>query len=422
MFEHLMAHIDPTSVVTRRALQNVGFAQLPIPGGREFWVVSDPRLLRIVLHAEAHKYDKGGPLYGAIRQALGEDGLFTVNNDALRRSLRQVMAPSFGNEAQPEVARFTTTALMPALHSWKGGCYDMLQEFKWVTTTALLRHLLGEPHANVQHIVELAQPVFGCMAARVFLPQWLPGARAYRRSIESLDEQLYTLIERRKLHPTYDGDMLSALLSAQSRHQLFTDEQIRDQMFTMLMAGFDSTAVALAWASLYLAEDPNMRAKLRNEALEVAQGRSELEYDDLQKLHMLHSFFRSVIHKHPSFPLYFRNVKEPAVLGSKLLQPGTQLLIAPHAAHRDERYWADQKVGIGQFMGRAAEDKQYVHLPFGRGQRRCIGEQMATTSFLLIMGTMLVAFEHWDRPARNSGFKATYAMTRPPADSRLVLK
>lgn len=419
MFGRLMARIDPAPFVTRRVLQNSGLVQLPIPAKREFWAVSNPRLLRTVLHAEAHKFDKGGPLYGAIRQALGNDGLFTVNDDALRMSLRQVMGASFGAEAQPTVALATSEALVPRLGHWGGACTDMFQEFKWVTTSALLSHLLGERQADTHAMMGLARPVFEHMATRVFLPQWLPGAAGYRHAIEALDAELGTLVGRRKQQP-YGNDMLSALLMAQSERQLFTDQQIRDQVFTMLMAGFDSTAVALAWAGLYLAENPSMRAKLRKEVLEVTQG-DLLKHSDLARLKMLGSFFQSVLHKHPSFPLYFRNVNQPVLLGGRLLRPGTQLLVAPHAAHRDPGYWPDQKVGISQFMGRLAEDRRYTHLPFGRGPRHCIGEQTATTSFMLVVGTMLARFERWERPARNGGFKATYAMTRPPADSRLFL-
>lgn len=416
-------HRDPVRPLARLALAGDGLARLPLPMRRGFWVVSDPGLLHQVLVAEASRYDKGGPLYQVIADALGDEGLFTVSDPEVWRQLRQSMNPAFQRSAMEGVAALTVRATRDHMNAWDTSRpVAVFSAFKQVNTETIIRYLFGEDvrGAEVRETARLAEPVFEGMAGQVFLPRWAPGGRAYRRAIAAFDERVYGLIARRRASGSEPGDMLGRLLAAASDGgPAFSDEQVRDQVFTTLMAGFDSTATALAWACVDLADDPATLRMLRSEVLDAVGDRSPASRD-VGRLPLLTAFLRAVLHAHPSFPLYFRNVRETTSLRGRRIAKGDQLIIAPYVTHHDPAYWPEN-VGLERFTGKLTTAERSAHLPFGKGNRKCIGEDMALVTGVLMMATLLQRFPGWRRPAKNTGQAIRYAMTAPPKDDARMI-
>lgn len=414
----LLTRKDPTDLLTQFVLRNGGLAALPIPGSRRFWVVSNPSLLSKVLVSNANAFDKGGPLYAAIGNALGDEGLFTINDDRTRQKLREAMNPAFSAQAMPAVGQLTASLLHEQMRQWTTTTpIDTFAMFTELQVDILMQHLFGSfiPREEIRRIPPLAMPVFEGMATRVFLPGWLPGAKKYHQAIERLDAVVTELVALRAA--ALPGDDLLGMLLHNDR-TAFTNTQVRDQVFTLLMAGFDSTSTTLAWACLYLAEQPDTRQKLREEVLRAVRGETP-SAQHITALPRLQAFLQAVFHRHPAFPLFFRNANRDSMLGNQKIAVGDQLIVAPHATHRDSQYWRlGEKLEIGPFFG--GTPQQAAYLPFGRGKRKCIGERMAVTSATLSLAMLLQRFASWERPERNKGMAATYAMTRRPVDSRIT--
>jgi pentalenene oxygenase len=413
----LITQKDPTDLLTQLVLRKGGLAALPIPGPRRFWVVSNPAYLSKILVSNAAAFDKGGPLYAAIGNALGAEGLFTINNDRTRHKLREAMNPAFSARAMPAVGRLTTDLLREEIAHWTvSKPIDLYALFTELQVDILVQHLFGSfiPREETRRIPPLAMPVFEGMATRVFLPAWAPGAKKYRQAIKQLDVVVRELIALRA-NALPGDDLLSMLLH--NDRLTFTDTQVRDQVFTLLMAGFDSTSTTLAWACLYLADQPETRHKLREEVLRTI-GEETPRATHIAALPRLRAFLEAVLHRHPAFPLFFRNANKDSVLGTQNIAAGDQLIVAPHATHRDPQHWQlGQRLEMGPFFGGTAQ--QAAYLPFGRGKRKCIGERMAVTSAALSLAVLLQQFANWERPPRNKSMTATYAMTRRPIDARV---
>jgi cytochrome P450 len=358
-----------------------GIARLPMPGSRNFWVVTGHDYLARILKEDASSFDKGGPIFDVIGTALGNEGLFTVNDPDLHRRFRRLMQPVMERN-QASIGGNVEGMWWKQLSSWDTSQpIRLFDEFKLLNIRLITGYLFGQSLGDqeVEKIVDRARPVFEGMASRVFLPRWMPGAKGYKRAIQQLDEKVYAIIESRRTDSRQD-DMLGKLMAADPP---LSGKQLRDQVFTIFMAGFDSTATAQAWAAVELAENPAVQTALRDEALQ-SKGTKDLD--------KLREFVRKVTQKYPSFPLFFRNAVGMTVLGDHTIREGDQMILAPRSAG----------------------------LPFGMGRRSCPGENMAITTAVTTLSMLLRRFKHWERPSHNSGKRIRYAMTAPPRDGALV--
>lgn len=415
---------DPAVLCTRLALTHGGVARLPIPGRRKFWVVSDPECLHRILVTDATQFDKGGPIYRIIADALGEDGLFTVNDEATWRLLRQIMNPAFRRAELRTVMELTAEAWRSRMDAWDlRGPIELFSELKLLSVEVLVRHALGNA-VDTAELTRLALPVFDGMAGRIFLPHWAPGASGYRKAIAALDDRVRSIISSRRDQGTEAEDLLGRLMTAtdpQTGHRL-SDRQVRDQVFTLLMAGFDSTATVLSWACVLMAERGDQLDRLRTEVADVCADRTPT-LEDLPRLVTVQALLQESLRLHPAFPMFFRNVKAETRLGRHRLAVGDQIIIAPYATHRDPARWPDPAgFDSGRFAGRLDHEQRAAYLPFGEGKRKCIGEDMATMTGLLILAMLAQRFAAFRRPDGHSGQAARYAMTRPSRDNaRLIL-
>jgi cytochrome P450 len=409
-----------TNACIRAAVRRRGLVRLPVPGRRAYWVVSDPEHVRRVLVTNAENYDKAGPLYGVIASAGGE-GLFTVNDPALWRMLRQLMGPAFQRSSMPTVAELSSRLWQRRMARFDPGRpVDFFNEFKQLGIETLVEYLFGET-ADSGRIARLAQSVFEGMAGQLFLPRWMPGTARYARAIAAFDDLVYSMIRARRSSSVPRDDLLGYLVFASDPQTGtgLTDRQVRDQVFTLFMAGFDSTATVLAWAVTYLARDPPSFGRLRAEVLGVVGGRPPT-LADTADLPRLRAFWQTVLHYQPAFRIFFRNVVGADRLGDAAVSPGDQLMISPYATHRDPRYFPGARQFDPDLLAHPLTPRERsAHLPFGQGRRKCPGEEMAYATGVLPLAMLLQRCDALRLPSLNGGLRNRYAMTSPPLSSRV---
>lgn len=398
----LLARVPP--LLTKLAHSNGGIAPVPFTRGRVV-VVSKPEYVGEVLSgSNSHQYRKGSWAEKQIAKALGSRGLFLTDDTVWWAQLRKIMNPAFKHSAMETVAQFTLAALERHMANWQDGQpVDLFEEFKQVSIEVLMRHLFGTAigDTKIAELSRLADPVFEGMAWQVFMPKWLPGGWGYRRAIRRLEYRVYQLIERRRqsylANPRQSApDLLWHLLA--SEDPVISDEDLRHQVFTMLMAGFDSTASVLCEAARALAFDGGHKIDLLRAELYDVAGATPVAFGHLPLLTRLGAFTYSTLKDRPAFPNYFRMVVgQDCKLGDYRLAPGTQLIIGLHAMHHMPDTDRDRK------------DKLHP-IPFGYGPRKCIGETMATVMMKLILGRMLQRYSKW-KLADPRDWRTVYAMT-----------
>ena len=248
---------------------------------------------------------------------------------------------------------------------------------------------------------------------------WLP-TRSNRMSggaREVLDEVVYGMIEQRRAAAGDHDDLLAMLLDARDAETgaAMTDEEVRDEATTLLLAGHETTAVALGWTWALLAEHPEAEARLWDEvdALGRAPG-----FDDLAALPYARAVFAEALRLYPPAWVVGRQAARDTTLGGKSVRRGTTVLFMPLGLHRDARFWDDPEAFRPErFVGPTGHPK-FAYVPFSAGRRGCIGEQ-----FAWVEGTLLIAAiaRQW-RLRIEGGVPATHGSVtlRPARPVRLV--
>lgn len=373
---------DIPSALIARARRNGGIMRVRVPLPGRCWLITDSDLIDRVLRTGAGRFDKGGPIYRIIRNATGDEGLFAVNDPQTWRTLREHTNPAFAAADLAPAAHESVRRLDDRIDSWHPDrAVEVFTEFKLLNVELLAQHLFGQA-VDCATLVRLAQPIFDSQRK-----QWFRiGGAGYRRAIAAMDAEVYAIIDRRRALADCDGDLLGHLL--QVRPELPV-RRIRDQVMSHLMAGFDSTACAQAWACVRLADNPAELAELRTEVEQTLGSRAPAAAD-LPRLPLLTTFFEDVVAQRPAFPLIFRNVATDTELAGRPLRRGDQLFIA---------------------LGPA-------HLPFGTGKRKCIGEPMALLTGALSIAVLVQRFSRWQR-IRPGDQQVRYATTAPPRHSEI---
>ncbi|MEM6326692.1 MAG: cytochrome P450 [Bacteroidota bacterium] len=219
----------------------------------------------------------------------------------------------------------------------------------------------------------------------------LPNVRRGKRARATVDNVVYRFIHERRASPTNRDDLLQMLLDAQDEDTglAMTDDEVRDEAVTLLMAGHETTANALVWTWALLAEHPDVSARLGAEV--DALGRDPT-FDDLRDgLPFTRKVLAESMRLRPPAWVFSREAARDFRLGDEVpVAKGTMILIAPYFLHRDGRFWADpERFDPDRFTREAtAARHKFAYLPFSTGRRGCIGEQFAWAEGVLALATI----------------------------------
>ncbi len=416
-----LSAFDPVQWLVQTAIRHGGFWRLPIP----FWhiyMVSRAELVQTVLIRDHDSYGKSGPIFNRIRQALGR-GLFTAEgSDRLR--MRRLLQPAFSRSSLTQTAALQSPLWQAELDDWQHhDVVDLAASFIRLNMRVLARQIAGD------HLSEAEVTAMTASAAKVFrgmplmaIPEWLPGGAGYRQAIAELDGWAYLIIERCRQDSPHNRTIMGRLLWPEDQGQPLTQRQLRDQIFTLLMAGFDSTAVAESWFSMQLAMQSELMQQLQTE-IETAVGSQPVTLADLRHLPSLAQAWNETLRRGP-FPLFFRSVERTVQLGGVTLRRGSQIILSPSASGQDPHYWPQPEVydpdRFAEPGAAEAATRNGQYYPFGMGPRQCIAKDAASMQALLALAELLRRYS-W-RPASAKPLRTgRYAMTQAPRDSRVIV-
>ena len=220
---------------------------------------------------------------------------------------------------------------------------------------------------------------------------WLPtpARRRTRRAVAVLDRVVYGLIRRRRGAAPGD-DLLQMLLDAEDADtgERLTDREVRDEALTLLLAGHETTAVALAWTLGLLAEHPDAQQAVADEA--AALGRDPEFADVRGGLPVARAAVSESMRLRPPAWAFAREAWRDTAIGGRPVRRGDTLLVAPYCLHRDTRWWPDApRFDLGRWTDGAPERPKFAYLPFSAGQRGCIGESFAWAELVLCLAAVM---------------------------------
>jgi cytochrome P450 len=330
-----------------------------------------------------------------VLDPIAETGLFTSEGDAWREQRHRIQ-PAF----QPaQIAVYTE--LMAAstermLETWAHeDRIDLHDEMMKLTLDIVARALLGvEIERDVRTVGENLAIVLkrvGSVAYHVE-PSWspTPGNQRFKRALNELRDVVDRIIVERRATPGGD-DVVSRLLAAETeRGEPMSDQQLRDEVMTFLIAGHETTAMALTYTFYLLATHPGVEHRLLDELTTVLDG-APPTMAEVRELTLTERVITESLRLYPPVSDIHREPVEDVVIGGYLIPAGVTVSLPPWVVHRDPR-WYDDPLAFrpdrwtNEF--RAALPR-LAYFPFGAGPRRCVGERFALLEATIVLATVL---------------------------------
>ncbi|HYX78765.1 MAG TPA: cytochrome P450 [Solirubrobacterales bacterium] len=359
--------------------------------------ISDPPSLKRLFGADRQNTIAPGRV--VLAPVLGQRSLLLLEGEEhLRR--RKLMLPPFHGERMRAYEEVIAEATERELASWPiGRTFRLHPAMQRITLEVILRAVFGvedderrqKLRRNLVGIVATTQSprTIGLAIARL---SRLPVYRRVVRMLEDSDQILLAEIAERRADPELASrqDILSLLVAARFEDgSQMSDGELRDQLMTLLMAGHETTATALAWAFDLLFRAPQKLERLRGE---LADGGHEY----------LDAVIEETLRVRPVVPFVGRQLHSAAELGGYELPAGTVVMPAIYLAHtREDLYPEPHAFRPERFLNGGPDT--YGWIPFGGGTRRCIGAAFAQFEMRVVLATVLGATElrpATDRPER----------------------
>ncbi|MDC0767776.1 cytochrome P450 [Streptomyces sp. HD] len=354
-------------------------------------VVCRPELVQqVLLHDRT--YDKGGPIIERIGNALG-DGLASCPHSAHRRQRRSVQ-PAFSRTCLREYAAIMTEEIDALTSSWSGGqTIGVDAQMYTLASDTIARTLFTAEAAGpaVETVKECLpdifrgiyqQAVFPPLLRRLPLPSNLRYERARNRAWAAVSKTISLYRQDGETH----GDVLSMLLKTQDdTGGGLSDDEIHAQIMTLLVAGIESTAVALTWATHLLCQHPDVQERLRTETADVL-GTRTATWEDLPRLDLARRVITETLRIYPPGWILTRTTTTESRLADAVIPPDTTLIYSPYLIHHDARFNPRPSAFDPDRWLPEQQQVRGAFIPFGGGARKCIGDNYA-----LILATMALS-------------------------------
>jgi cytochrome P450 family 135 len=338
----------------------------------------DPR----VLHA--------GEANVVVLPLLGHHSLLLLDEGA-HMSQRKLMLPPFHGERMRGYEQVMTEVAAEEIDSWPAGQpYAVRPAMQRITLEVIIRTVFGvqDParrgrlRATLSRALEWGSDPRRMAMLAALGPQRLARSGLFQRVREPADQLIYDEIRERRGAPDLAerDDVLSMLL--QARHEdgsEMSDEQLRDQLMTLLVAGHETTASSLAWAVERLVRNPPVLARLRDE---VAAG--DDDYVD--------AVCKETLRLRPILALVLRRLTEPMEIGGRLLPAGANIAPCIYLVHRRPHIYPEPYAFRPErFIEQPAGT--YTWIPFGGGVRRCLGASFAQFEMRVVLRELVRRLE-----------------------------
>ncbi len=394
-----------------------------LPEGRHVVVFNRPEHVKEIFAGDPEVFHagKGNAILGPV---MGEHSLLLVDSTQHQRA-RKLLMPAFNGHALRGYEELVTRLTKEEVGRWRAGVtFGSLERMNALTLEVILQVVFGvTDEARLAELRPLVNNTVN-IPPLVFLGWGYPRLQRFgpwRRTVENqieLDRVIFSEIaERRRASDLADrSDVLSRLLQVRdvptdgadgAEGEGLTDEELRDQLVTLLLAGHETTATALAWALYELGNDPVQEAMAR-------QAASAGDTDHLEAV------LKESMRLHPVIPMVVRHLMAPATIGGIELPRGTTVAASIILAHASETSHPDH----GRFRPERfleGEVATNTWIPFGGGVRRCIGAGFSLMEGVAVLREVLTAYDVAVPPGATDSPKVRNITSVPRHGARIVV-
>ncbi|WP_414563192.1 MULTISPECIES: cytochrome P450 [unclassified Anabaena] len=371
--------------------------------------VSNPQAIQQIFSTDP-KYLDSGEAAGFKSPLLGQQSLLSLDGKPHQRQ-RKLLTPPFHGERMLAYGELIRDISKQVTNQWQvGETISVLSSMQAISFQVILKAVFGlsegpryeklkelliailNPKRPIVRVVLLVLP-----SLRRDLGAWSPWGQ-FLRLRQQIDELIYAEIQERKAKPDSSRtDILSLMMATRDEAgEPMTDVELRDELMTLLVAGHETTATSLAWALYWIHHQPHVRERLLQELDNLGENPDP---NAIFRLPYLNAVCSETLRLYPVAMLTLtRLVKSPLQIGEYQFAPGTLLIPCVYLTHHREDLYPDSKT----FKPERFLEKQFSaseYLPFGGGNRRCIGMAFALFEMKLVLATVL---SNWQMELANS--------------------
>ncbi len=361
-------------------------------------LVYHPDGIKHVLQDNAANYIRGIG-YERFKIFMG-NGLLTTDGEDWR-ARRRVVNPAFHRDAVETMVDTMASSTARVLDHWcsdgrDGFSGDIVGPMMRITLDTLGRTLLStDLDGDAEWIGRAMNTAIEAIVYRGRMPELFPGWVPFPFNLRTARAKavLYGMVGRvvdahRAGSPGERPDLVDLLLVSAA-----DDEDVRDELMTVLMAGHETAGTGLAWALWGLADAPEVQDRMFDEARRVFGGRDPVAAD-LRELTYTRMVLDEALRLHPPIWVYPRATVADDEIAGRHVPAGECVFLSPYVTHRHPDLWvAPERFEPERFTEAAKRDRpKYAYFPFGGGQRKCVGEMMAVTQMCLTLAMLVSRF------------------------------
>lgn len=393
---------DPYEYLKSIMLEHGDFVQLNF-GPQPVYLVSHPDYLQRILRDNYPNYRKPGMFYNTGREVVG-NGLLTSEGDFWLRQ-RRMIQPHLHRKQLESLFTNIRAATQEILDSWQSLAANHseieLREKMGETTMNIITQTMfgvgtlpaGELAETTRRVAQIVKYTGGALFSDM-LPKWLPlpGRQEFLRDLGILKETIHRIIARCRQDKEISAGLIQMLLNSvdEESHEQMTEKQLFDEVMTIFLAGYETTATALTWLTVVLRDHPEVLEKLRAEIDQVLGTRIP-SFEDMPRLVYARQVFMETLRMYTVAPFLPRSSNEGDRLGNYYLPANALILVFYHGVHHNPRVWDSPEVfDPGRFTPeRMASQHPFAYVPFSAGPRKCAGEEFALLEGPLVMAMLL---------------------------------
>jgi cytochrome P450 family 135 len=357
-----------------------------VPQGRPLVLFTRPEHAKEIFAGDPEVFHagKGNAILGPI---MGEHSLL-LQDGAEHKRARRLLMPAFNGHALREYGALVEEVARAEVASWRPGEeFRSLDRMNALTLEVILRVVFGVTDegrlAQLRPCVRRTVDVSPAVLLGWGYP-WLQRYGPWKRTVANayrLDDLVYAEISDRRRAPDLGerADVLSRLIRVEDGGDRLTDEELRDQLVTLLLAGHETTATALAWTLHELGRDRTQLGRAREAACAGDDGYLEAVLKEAMRLH-------------PVIPMVVRTLMRPATVGGHTFPAGATVgpsILISHA--RADNHPDPDRFDPTRFVGQNPPVNTWI--PFGGGVRRCIGAGFSLMEGVAVLRQILTAYE-----------------------------
>jgi len=382
--------IDRATLGTLQGLQREygDIVSLEKPGGRLAYFINDPVAVRRILVRRHSRYVKG-PGFERVKMLLG-NGLIVSDGDVWRRS-RTMIQPAFKVQNVHRLMKVMVQCTDRRAAAWAKAAgnnevINITEETSEFALELILISIFGSDYED--KVMASGENPFA------FLSRDSKRDLSVVMKVRDLRKMLLEIIAERRSRDAIEFDFLSMYLQATDKNgEHFTDKELLDELMTLIVAGFETSANTLNWVWYLIAGHPDVEARLIAEAQEFLPNVSSVNAENAAAMTYTQQVLEEALRLYPPVWLFTRRSREDDELDDYDVPPGTDIYLSPYILHRTGQLWPEpdafepDRFEIGD---KPKRDRPYF--PFSLGPRRCLGEYFSFLEMKVHIGLLLTRF------------------------------